>query len=327
MLEFSYLSAKELAEETHHQRPGTLAILGFDHRPATHLSTSLPMLMRTDLPAIGAQVAERICDTDSSQAAAFEQLDSNTFASSTSNWLVISSSIKDLANTSIERVVSDQYGTVFRHLHARGFGHLIRAWHVIPSITHGDADREIYRRFSVGRANAFRTANIHASDFPAASAVGSKARDLRMVFLASKTRPDHHENAGQSPAYEYPRQYGPVGPSFARASSMGGDVFISGTASITGHKSRGINDLALQIRTTLDNLNHLIQSVSESIERSVRAKHLKVYLKKPDFKEAVIAQLSNHQRFAHLDVEREVLFAQADICRKELLVEIEGFAR
>ena len=330
MLEFAYLPAEDAYKPSCLPR-GTLAVQGF----STSLTSSIEddaappnaLMCQTDLRALGTNAYECIIDPFADEYSLRHAAEGDIESIESPNWLMIKTRIENLASTVIEDTVAERYKQVFARLDRSGFPHLVRAWHVIPHITAGDDDSEIYRRFSVGRARAFKAASIHTEDFPAASAIGSQQSAMSMLFLASKQRPMHHENAVQSPAYRYPRQYGPVGPSFARASSLNGQVFISGTASITGHTSKGIGDVCEQTSTTLNNIEGLIHSAAHDIGKTLRAHHLKVYLKDVSYLAEVANRIAAHPSFSHLEIDRSVLFAQADICRSELLVEIEGLAQ
>jgi chorismate lyase/3-hydroxybenzoate synthase len=121
-------------------------------------------------------------------------------------------------------------------------------------------------------------------------------------------------------AYSYPPSYGPRSPSFARATrcpaSAGGWLLLSGTASIVGHKSLHHGDVERQVEETLDNLEELLPA-----DGPARYAALKVYVRRPEDLPAVRAGVA-----ARVGSALPVLYLQADICREELLVEIEGVA-
>ena len=95
----------------------------------------------------------------------------------------------------------------------------VRIWNYIPDINAGSDDAECYRQFCWGRAEALEDYSL-----PAATGVGSKDGWLRISALCTGAAdlPDsigieHLENVRQVSAYNYPRDYGPRSPSFARA--------------------------------------------------------------------------------------------------------------
>ena len=203
-----------------------------------------------------------------------------------------------------------------------GYPHLLRLWNVVPAINRLDQGLERYRRFCRGRAEAFEGHHgpLFQSRLCASSAVGSGGDELVVWFLAAVERGLPRENPRQVSAYSYPPSYGPRSPSFARATrcppAAGGWLLLSGTASIVGHKSLHHGDVERQVEETLDNLEELLPA-----DGPARFAALKVYVRRPEDLPAVRAGVA-----ARVGSALPVLYLQADICREELLVEIEGVA-
>ncbi len=148
-----------------------------------------------------------------------------------------------------------------------------------------------------------------------------------MVFAAGRGQPRHVENPLQVPAYDYPGEYGPRAPSFARASVVTGPahrtVFISGTAAIRGHASIAPHSLALQVDCMLENLREISRAcgLGPDLARGGRGqRHFKVYLRQAADQPLVAATLAAKL----LSDGDRVSYLQADICRAELRVEIEA---
>jgi chorismate lyase/3-hydroxybenzoate synthase len=198
--------------------------------------------------------------------------------------------------------------------------HLLRVWNSVPDTLAGRPDFLRYMEFCQGRAEAFET--HYGADFEshlcAFSAVGSLDGAQCLYFLAAREAGVALENPRQVSAYRYPPRYGPRSPSFARAlrgpRSAGGALFLSGTASIVGHESRHPGEVEEQTRETLCNLRALLGD-SDVMDL------LKVYLRHAQDRAAVGAILE--QEFGR---QLPTLWLRADICRPELLVEIEGLA-
>ena len=211
-----------------------------------------------------------------------------------------------------------------------GHSHLVKIWNYFPSINMGDDDREKYRQFSIGRAEAFEHFGIIDSTVPTGTAVGcTRDSDLTIVALMSKHGLLSAENPRQVSAFEYPRQYGPRSPKFSRGGCVRAgnhDLFvISGTAAIVGHESVHPNDINLQTTETLANLHHLCDAVSKICgeEASLGLEGdsvLRVYLRNPDDLAYVTRELTSLLG----NVETNVVFLHAHICRRELLIEIDG---
>lgn len=212
---------------------------------------------------------------------------------------------------------------------AAGGRHLYRIWNYVPRINEVAHGLENYRSFCRGRSLAFER-NFGAGFrklLPAASAVGTTGGPLAVAFLAGDAVPHHFENPRQVPAFEYPPQYGPRPPSFARATTVtletGRHVIISGTAAITGHATIAAGDLARQLDCTLENLG-LIATAAGAPEAfragSPWTRRFKVYVRHAGDLARISARLHRHL----LQPGDSVSYLQADLCRSELLVEIEA---
>jgi enamine deaminase RidA (YjgF/YER057c/UK114 family) len=101
-------------------------------------------------------------------------------------------------------------------------------------------------------------------------------------------------------------------------------LLVGGTASISGEKSVHHNQLTRQLRETLKNIASLIAAADTKIEESAaleRLTHTRVYFPHADAERVIAA----HMRAA-LPRTAAIQFMQADLCRTDLLVEIEGVA-
>jgi enamine deaminase RidA (YjgF/YER057c/UK114 family) len=198
-----------------------------------------------------------------------------------------------------------------------------------PGINIDDGGLERYRRFNLHRFKAYDEAkHPTATGAPAACALGSSGGPLVLYCLASKTPPEAIENPRQTSAYRYPQQYGPRAPSFSRAALWRGDdedsdvLFVSGTASIVGHETLHQGNVVAQAHETLTNLQSVVASAVSHGARDVALLsdlRLKAYVRHPQDQPRVQQVLAGHG----LDAEN-VLYLHADICRSDLLVEIEA---
>ncbi|HUX73564.1 MAG TPA: hypothetical protein VMV25_06670 [Steroidobacteraceae bacterium] len=220
------------------------------------------------------------------------------------------------------------YRAMFETLDACGHPHLVRVWHYLPQINRQVDGDERYRHFNSARRAAFaRSGRARADCAPAATAVGSIAGSpLTIHFLAALKPPIMIENPRQVSAYRYPSRYGRDSPLFSRACLLrdapGTNLFISGTASIVGHESIHRGDAAAQTRESLANIAVLLE---EADRHAACGRHrfadlrLKVYLRRPADFEAVRREIELHALRAE-----SIVYLQADICRDDLLVEIEA---
>ncbi len=204
---------------------------------------------------------------------------------------------------------------------------LYRIWHFVPNINDTPPGQlENYQAFCQGRALAFEAYGNEPfhTKIPAASAVGTDSDYLSIAYIAGPAPATHIENPRQTPAYEYPREYGPKPPSFARASAIDDHhnprLYISGTASILASESIGTT-IEEQCAITLENLTIMAERhqatgtpLSLDSPRKVR-----VYIRH----ESDFPYIKQALERDYLRPQDQVFYLQADICRKELLVEIE----
>ncbi|HET6603329.1 MAG TPA: pteridine-dependent deoxygenase [Xanthomonadaceae bacterium] len=210
-----------------------------------------------------------------------------------------------------------------------GHRHLIRIWNYLDAITQGEGDAERYRQFCIGRA---RGLGARDDCFPAATAIGRRdgRRSLQVYWLSSRVPGLSIENPRQVSAFRYPRCYGPQPPSFSRgcvvAAAGGAQLFISGTAAVVGHESRHPGRLREQLLETVGNLEALLAAAAqrhpELGDRFGTGTILKVYLREPEATQEAEALLRER-----LPAGVALLLLEADICRADLLIEIDGIHR
>jgi chorismate lyase / 3-hydroxybenzoate synthase len=220
------------------------------------------------------------------------------------------------------------YRDMYAALAAVGNPQLLRVWNYIPDINIDTHGLERYRQFNTARHEAsLSSGRAVTGNVPAASALGAASGSpLTIYFLASRHAPAFIENPRQVSAYRYPTQYGPRSPAFSRATVIGEGseaiLFVSGTASIVGHRSLHAGDPAAQTRETLVNIGALLEeAVRRTGSRALRLETLayKVYVRDPKDLPVIRAELESAVgRGAAL------LYLKADICRRDLAVEIEA---
>jgi len=211
------------------------------------------------------------------------------------------------------------------------FGHVVRQWNYLEGML--DVRRAEGQEIQGYQAlNDVRTLVYDRADFfagyPAATGIGQAAGGVIIEFLALDVSEGVEVTAVSNPkqidAHAYsedvlvgealPEVTGKASPKFERAKRVARadeeTVFVSGTASILGEKSVALGDVAEQTRVTLANIAALV--ANRPLTR------LRAYVK----------------RTADIPVVREVceaaygpipaLYVTADVCRDELLVELEG---
>ena len=239
-------------------------------------------------------------------------------------WGALTRAVHDEA--SFESSIEMLYSDVFTQVRVAGYPHLLRMWNYFPGIHTEHAGLDRYQRFCVGRQRAFdRHQMQNEREFPAATVIGTHSGDITVYFLAARTPGEAFENPRQISAYRYPEQYGPARPAFSRSMLKRWNgvthLYISGTASIVGHESRH-QHLNEQLDEILRNLRALVAQANTNSGIDFNLKQdaqLKVYVRDindvPALRAALLTALPT----------TPTLFLVGDICRRDLLVEIEAF--
>jgi enamine deaminase RidA (YjgF/YER057c/UK114 family) len=224
-----------------------------------------------------------------------------------------------------------------------GVADVIRAWLYLGEITGLENDVERYRILNRSRAEYFSGVSFRrtqparqAQGYPASTGIGATGKSLRMACLALETRREDVraialENPRQVSAYHYDPTYGAHAPTFSRAVALpvGGQllVLVSGTASISDSKSMHVGDPRAQTNLTLDNIEALISSANLAAHGAPRANptlrslvSARVYVKRPEDYE--VCRRVCEQRMPEVPLS----YVIADVCRPDLLVEVEGLA-
>ncbi|MBC8056027.1 MAG: hypothetical protein H7Y61_05570 [Rhizobiales bacterium] len=228
------------------------------------------------------------------------------------------------------------YEDLFEVLAASACPNLLRLWNYFADINRPADGSERYRQFNAGRQQAFIDARRSAFEgAPAACALGTLGGPLRVYFLAGRRPSIAIENPRQVSAYRYPDTYGPRSPTFSRAAlADAGDgrkvLFISGTASIVGHATVHVGDVRRQTEESLLNIATLRRAAAERAGVVFAADALTYTVYVRDAADlASVRHVFEREVGAGSPAARDAVYVQADICRADLLVEIEahGFAR
>jgi len=229
----------------------------------------------------------------------------------------------------LQRATEDAYRRIFALIEREQRPHLWRAWNYLADINRETGGLERYRQFNTGRHDAFvASGRLTRGKVPAACALGTQAGPLTIAFLAGRTEAVPLENPRQISAYDYPAVHGPRSPTFSRAAlaHLPGQelLFISGTASILGHHTLHQGDVAGQTREIVANLSAVLASANgkaRTADYTPDELRLRVYLRHAE-DQAVVQEILGRAMGARSSIE----YVQADICRADLLVEIEANA-
>jgi len=232
------------------------------------------------------------------------------------------------ACSSLQAASAEAYRRIFRLLDAQGVPQLWRVWNYLADINLETGGLERYRQFNIGRQDAFLDCHRGATgNVPAACAIGLVGGSLNIAFMAGMMPAVPVENPRQVSAYNYPADYGPRSPTFSRAALVypeGQEIlFISGTASIVGHQTVHPGDVVGQCRESMANIAAVVDEANRlcrSPAFALDALCYRVYVRHAgDFPKV-------RDTLRPLIGEAEVVYLQADICRHDLLLEIEAVA-
>ena len=161
--------------------------------------------------------------------------------------------------------------------------------------------------------------------------------DLVISILARCEAGGNIENPRQVPAFHYSNRFGPVPPSFVRATAVDRSaneqlLCVAGTASVVGEVSLHEDDLHQQLCETTRNLATICRTAQNAnkpdglrddsdVDALSRYAAVRAYVRHREHADEV----EKYLRIAMPNLEALEL-VRADICRLELLVEIEGIA-
>ena len=294
-------------------QPDVLAVLGFG---ASAELPNVPRALRVGLEPLQSPLFE----VWRTQAPIEYGRDGDLAWSRSDEYVFFSIDVDEVAHGGIVNAADYAYRRLTAFVADSATAHLLRLWNYLDAINLGAGDAERYRLFCDGRARGMR--DFHDLTYPAASAIGRQdgVRVLQVYGLAARHPGRQIENPRQVSAWQYPRQYGPTAPTFARGMlTANTQLLISGTAAVVGHVSLHDGDLAAQIDETWANLGSLTGQVGMAENGFGATTCLKAYLRDHADADRVAAALQ--ARAPALD---GLLLLAGDICRRELLVEVDG---
>ena len=213
---------------------------------------------------------------------------------------------------------------------------IVRQWNYIERITHLGERGQHYQLFNDSRSHFYNAAQW-TNGYPAATGIGTQTGGVIVVFDAVRDSTQFSraiDNPLQISAHAYSQQVlinntdaHKTTPKFERARHIDGKeqmIYISGTAAIRGEDSCQ-QDIVGQTALTMENIDHLISvenQVASGVKRPAKMEYatMRAYLKYCDNLDDVTAWIDEHYP------KMQTLYLWADICREELLIEIEGIA-
>ncbi|MGL5681602.1 MAG: hypothetical protein ACRDDZ_00940 [Marinifilaceae bacterium] len=214
--------------------------------------------------------------------------------------------------------------------------HIVRQWNYIERITAMQDEHQHYQDFNDIRTLFYDKVEWN-NGYPAATGIGMQHGGIIIDINAVLPKDDvltitPINNEKQIAAHQYSdgvllgESAKKTTPKFERAKSVTtsetGTLYISGTAAIRGEESILDMDITTQSRITMENIEYLVSEEklkSESIACCEKQYMLlRAYIKEEKDMEGAKAYLSEYYP------EIPTIYLLADVCRDELLIEVEG---
>ena len=226
------------------------------------------------------------------------------------------------------------------------FSDIVRQWNYVEQITgnycHNSSTSQHYQIFNDVRSSFYQPASFK-NGYPAATGIGLDCGGVIIDIIAATFSDEKSVIAVKSPvqldAFSYTREvlaennamhdFSRTTPKFERAKILNSSeirlIFISGTAAIKGQLSTSQLSVEQQTEMTIQNILSLISRenlLKHGIDNAEVAtiNYLRVYVKYN--KDLAQVKYTCLKYFPQMSI----LYVVADICRPELLVEIEGQA-
>lgn len=239
----------------------------------------------------------------------------------------------DLSAEALTNLTAELYGRLREEAASAGLPHPLRFWNFIPRILEPmEKATSRYMVFNAGRHRALRNWFSGLAPFetslPTATGVGHPGHTLHVYCLVGERKGTPTENPRQRPAYRYSSRYGPFPPCFARAMLIDWNetttLLIGGTASVRGEASVHVGSVERQLEEVFKNLASLLDDAIPSRgkrDAAWRIDELRTYFVRAEDEDLIRAAVA--ERFPG---QPPMEMVQAELCRPELLVEIEGIA-
>lgn len=263
----------------------------------------------------------------------------------TNDYTVLWASGLEAANLlSVEEGADISFGLMQGILEREGlnFNDIVRQWNYIPRICFVEQRNGVliqhYQSFNEVRHTYYQKFRTKGC-FPAATGIGQELGNFMLDFIAFHCKQSCNDLKVESPLQRNPYQYGQevlVGttiqkkhaPEFERARILvfadEMRILVSGTASIEGEITTDKDSVERQTHSTIRNIESLISKENlctqypSLIFSATRFVYLRAYVK---YREDIpLVKTIVKQKFGEVPV----IVVQAEICRCDLLVEIEA---
>lgn len=200
------------------------------------------------------------------------------------------------------------------------FSNVVRQWNYIEDIVGVKNKQQNYQVFNEARTKFYNKINF-THGYPSATGIGMEYDLVNIELIASpeKNKLVPIENERQTPAYNYSGEVlygGRKTPKFSRGKLNEKELYISGTASILNQEVQHIGSIRKQTKESINNMNTVIKNAEKEITGKPYFRAYVKDTKNSDIVKEVISKELQTNNF---------IVVKGEICRDELLVEIEGY--
>ena len=216
--------------------------------------------------------------------------------------------------------------------HGFSINDIYRQWNYIEQITSMHDERQNYQEFNDARSRYYNSVDWN-NGYPAATGIGTNCGGVMIEAYAIKVADAASNQAIDNPIQISAHNYSQkvltgksdeaqrTTPKFERARIVGSTVYISGTAAIKGEDSLALDNAVAQTAETMNIIKCLTSPANVPTECSATEYTLlRTYIKNNHEAQGVIKFMEEN----YPDTPKHYLIA--DVCRPELLIEIEGTA-
>lgn len=221
--------------------------------------------------------------------------------------------------------------------HAFAVDDIVRQWNYIGNIVGCRGTKQNYQEFNDARS-CYYAKGAWGNGYPAATGIGTSYEGIVVGGIAFKKANGEGifpiDNPLQIAAHVYSKRVlidddvnaMKSTPKFERAklieTKAGACCFVSGTAAIRGEESKDASSAKLQTIMTIENIAHLVSKENlvkyGSKPYDLRYVQIQVFIKNVEDYDEVRAEVE--KAYPNMPV----VYSVADVCRTELLVEIEA---
>ena len=262
-------------------------------------------------------------------------------------WVHCANVVPEIEGEAVYDRSVDAFERMKRQMAEQGipFENIVRTWLYLGDIVGPEGDTQRYIELNRARTDFFQgmrfltpftPPGLNGSVYPASTGIGTEGRNIIMGCIGISVDKENItilplENPKQTSSFDYGCEYGLKSPKFARAMAIAepdsATIFVSGTASITDSETQHVGDPGMQTSETLDNIAALISADNfdghgiPGLGATLADLALvRVYIKNQE--DYLTVREVCEQRLGELPA----IYAIGDVCRDDLLVEIEGIA-